>query len=120
MIGLIALIWERWLIIAVQLECLVKCIKVLCLWHCYFEQDIIHRDLKPANIIRKKSGQCIIVDFGLSKDTKTTLGTVSHDGDFKGTPAYSAPEVQLGPKSVEKATDVFALGVIFYEVIIIV
>ena len=115
MIGLIALVWERWLIIAVQLECPIK---VLCLWRCYFEQDIIHRDLKPANIIRKKSGQCIIVDFGLSKDTKIALGTVSHSGEFKGTPAYSAPEVACGPEFVEKATDVFALGVIFYEVTI--
>jgi len=72
--------------------------------------------LKPANIIRKKNGQCIIVDFGLSKDTQSGLGTASHVGAFKGTPAYSAPEVSLGAENVEKATDVFALGVIFYEV----
>ena len=80
------------------------------------EQDIIHRDLKPANIIRKKDGRCIIVDFGLSKDTTSALGTATSSGAFKGTPAYSAPEVSLGSQEVTKATDVFALGVIFYEV----
>ena len=37
-------------------------------------------------------------------------------GAFKGTPAYSAPEVSLGSQNVTKATDVYALGVIFYEV----
>ena len=83
---------------------------------CCFEQNIIHRDLKPANIIRKKNGDCVIVDFGLSKDTVDALGTASATGVFKGTKAYSAPEVCCGTANIVKATDVFALGVIFYEV----
>ena len=58
----------------------------------------------------------VIVDFGSSKDTTSALGTATCSGAFKGTFAYSAPEVYLGSREVTKATDVFALGVIFYEV----
>jgi len=89
-------------------------ISVFCL--CCVGQNIIHRDLKPANIIRKKDGRCVIVDFGLSKDTVNLLGSVSHVGILKGTPVYSAPEALLGTEHIVKATDVFALGVILYEV----
>jgi len=78
--------------------------------------QVVHRDLKPANLMRKKNGLCIIVDFGLSKNTTNAMGTASMTGAFKGTPAYSAPEVSLGSEHVTLSTDVFAMGVIFYEV----
>ena len=58
----------------------------------------------------------MIIDFGLSKDASNALGTASVVGAFKGTLAYSAPEVAVGSQNVTKATDVYALGVIVYEV----
>jgi serine/threonine protein kinase len=79
----------------------------------------LHRDLKPANIMRKMDGMCIIVDFGLSKNTRSggTVGPQSAVGSFKGTPIYSAPEVSKGSENAMPASDVFSLGVIFYEAV---
>jgi serine/threonine protein kinase len=82
---------------------------------------IVHRDLKPANIVRKrKNGQCIIVDFGLSKDQNVNMGTMTNAGQFKGTRVYAAPELTFGPPGgggevVTPALDVFSMGVILYE-----
>ena len=76
---------------------------------------IIHRDLKPANIMRKKNGHCVIVDFGLSENTTSDVGTVSTAGQFKGTKLYGAPELLAGAQHATFGSDIFSLGIIFYE-----
>jgi len=78
------------------------------------DESIVHRDLKPANIMRRRNGWCVIVDFGLSKDSKVVLGTQSTAGGFKGTKAYSAPEL-LKNNEATPAIDVFSIGVMLYE-----
>jgi serine/threonine protein kinase len=63
-------------------------------------------------------GQCIIVDFGLSKNTRSSVGTETASQALKpGTPIYSAPEVTAGSEDATPASDVFSLGVIFYEAV---
>eukprot|EP00961_Rhodomonas_salina_P246294 3328005-Rhodomonas_salina.3 len=80
-------------------------------------ENILHRDLKGANIIRKKSGQIVIVDFGLSKDTTSTMAaTASMMGGPMGTPAYCSPEAEA-PASQTPASDVFTMGIILYEIL---
>jgi len=75
-------------------------------------------DLKPANIMRTNNGYCIIVDFGFSKATSgPAVGSVSVSGSFKGSPAYSPPEGSKGTEFMVLASDVYSMGIIFYEAV---
>lgn len=80
------------------------------------ERDVLHRDIKPSNILLDESGKPMLTDFGIAK----LLGDVDEvaltsSGIGVGTPQYMAPEQWQG-KAV-KATDVYALGIVFYELI---
>jgi WD40 repeat protein len=78
-------------------------------------QAVVHRDLKPANILLANDGQPKITDFGLAK--RTDAATATATGAGMGTPTYMAPEQADGAKGVGPAADVYALGVILYEMI---
>ncbi len=76
-------------------------------------QGVVHRDIKPSNIMLS-GGRVKVMDFGVArqaKDAATRLGT----GTAAGTPPYMAPEQERG--EVRKESDVFALGVCFYELL---
>ncbi len=77
------------------------------------EYKIIHRDLKPENILVTSSGKLKIADFGLSLNA--TAQTKTAEGALLGTPLYMSPE-QVNNKKLTPASDIFALGVIFYTV----
>jgi eukaryotic-like serine/threonine-protein kinase len=74
---------------------------------------IVHRDLKPENILVQAPGRVYVADFGLAHVSESSL---TNTGQFLGTPAYMAPEQVLGQET-SAATDVWALGQIFYEVL---
>jgi zinc protease len=74
-------------------------------------QGIIHRDLKPENVMLDKSGNVKVMDFGIAR--LLDAGATS-TGGVMGTPAYMAPE-QAESKAVDARTDVYALGLILYE-----
>ncbi len=83
------------------------------LWHAH-QNQIIHRDIKPANIMLTKGGGVKITDFGLAY-TQEALG-ITDPGTFVGTPAYLAPE-QIKGQSADAQSDIYALGVMFYELL---
>ena len=83
-------------------------------------RGIIHRDIKPSNIMMTKDGNPILMDFGIAKEEindPNKQGKLTTQGAFLGTPYYMAPEQFSGPEMVTKASDVYALGVTFYQMI---
>jgi serine/threonine protein kinase/class 3 adenylate cyclase len=76
-------------------------------------QGIVHRDLKPANIMVDRSGTVKIMDFGVARLIQNT-GPMT--GTIVGTPAYMAPE-QAELKPIGPCTDIYALGLVLYEMI---
>ncbi|WP_315817380.1 protein kinase domain-containing protein [Paraflavitalea speifideaquila] len=77
-------------------------------------KGIIHRDLKPENII--VHGETIkILDYGISKVIDYTALTST--GNFLGSPLYSSPEQITDSKHIDKRSDLYTLGVIFYQML---
>lgn len=80
------------------------------------QQGIIHRDVKPANILITQSGAPILSDFGIARILESQESTqLTATGIGIGTPDYMAPEQWLGTSDAR--TDIYALGVVFYEMI---
>jgi serine/threonine-protein kinase len=75
------------------------------------EHGVIHRDLKPANVMIDGRGKVRITDFGLAG----AAGSFTGEESGAGTPAYMAPE-QLAGKDASVETDIYALGLVLYEV----
>ncbi len=74
---------------------------------------IVHRDLKPANVMLLPDGLVKVLDFGLAKARE---GSISATGSMLGTAAYMAPE-QIRSDPVDGRTDLWALGVVLYEMV---
>ncbi len=77
-------------------------------------KGIVHRDLKPANIMVLPGEKVKLVDFGLASSMGG--GEMSMTGGTSGTPAYMAPEILRGYPA-DQRSDLFAMGVIFYEML---
>src|SRR5688572_5863270 len=82
--------------------------------------DVIHRDLKPENIMARRRGderwQVKVIDFGIAKVKYSLIASSTVTGQVAGTACYMAPE-QLDGKKVSPASDVYALGIIAYEMV---
>lgn len=78
-------------------------------------RGIVHRDLKPSNILVTTDHQIKILDFGIALAIDTP-GAVEKRV-YRGTPAYSAPEQISSPEQISPATDVFALGILLYQLL---
>jgi hypothetical protein len=82
--------------------------------HAAHSRGIVHRDLKPENVLRDESGRIKIVDFGLARPVAPSTRGLTAAGAFLGTPGYMAPE-QLRGQAVDARADVFAFGVMAFE-----
>jgi serine/threonine-protein kinase len=83
------------------------------------ENGIIHRDLKPGNLLLADDGTIKIADFGVAKLTDKSTG-VTQIQQWFGTPEYMAPEqtaTEEAANAISPATDVYALGVLLYEML---
>ncbi len=85
------------------------------------EKGVIHRDLKPGNILVEASGQPKVLDFGVARATDADLATTTartEAGQLLGTLAYMSPElVAADPAAIDQRSDVYALGVLLYELL---
>lgn len=79
------------------------------------DQGVIHRDIKPSNVLIDPQGNAFLTDFGIAK---IVAGTANYTGTGAviGTPAYMAPEQGLG-KPLDARCDIYALGVMLYEMV---
>ena len=94
------------------------------------DQGIVHRDIKPENILLDRQGRVKVADFGLAKlvgsanENESVAGGAATDssdltevGKVMGTPHYMAPEQVDHPGQVDHRADIYALGVVFYQML---
>ena len=75
---------------------------------------VVHRDLKPQNIMIQKDGHVLVMDFGIAQSAQMRGATLT--GSLTGTPDYMSPE-QARTEEVDARSDIFSLGLIFYELL---
>src|SRR5579864_381610 len=76
-------------------------------------EGVVHRDLKPQNMMINEAGELILMDFGIARSVIED-GGLTNTGALMGTPTYMSPEQARGEK-VDARSDVYALGIIFFE-----
>jgi serine/threonine protein kinase len=93
------------------------------------DQGVVHRDIKPENILLDRRGRVKVADFGLAKllsangesgwaaPTGAGAPGLTEAGKVMGTPQYMAPEQAEGAAEVDHRTDIYALGVVFYQML---
>jgi serine/threonine protein kinase len=92
------------------------------------DQGIVHRDIKPENILLDRQGRVKVADFGLAKLVGTLdepqakgataeTAALTQAGKTMGTPSYMAPEQVGDPGAVDHRADIYALGVVFYQML---
>lgn len=80
------------------------------------EHGVVHRDLKPSNLMVNDEGRIKLTDFGIAKDLDATALTAT--GRTLGTAAYMAPEQIRGTPAVSHKTDLYALGILLYQLLV--
>jgi serine/threonine protein kinase/tetratricopeptide (TPR) repeat protein len=78
-------------------------------------QGVIHRDIKPSNMMTDQNGWVYLTDFGLARGG--TTGGLTMAGTVMGTPEYMSPEQAQGLATIGPPTDIYALGVVLYELL---
>ncbi|HUS94040.1 MAG TPA: protein kinase [Patescibacteria group bacterium] len=79
------------------------------------QKGVVHRDLKPSNIMFDDYGDAFLADFGIARLTESAI-TLTGDSVI-GTPAYMSPEQIHGDKEIDGRSDIYALGVICFEML---
>jgi serine/threonine protein kinase len=97
-----------------KLNVIVQVLKGLDYAH---KNGIIHRDIKPANILIDSEDNALVADFGISHILAPQTNQLTETGAVVGTFAYMSPEQKEDSSSVDHRTDIYAVGVMLYEVL---
>ena len=79
-------------------------------------RGIIHRDLKPSNVLFDQYGESYLADFGIAH-VSSSEQNLTESGSIVGTPTYMSPEQVYGDKTIDGRSDIYALGVILFQML---
>lgn len=80
-------------------------------------KDIVHRDIKPGNILISRRGEIKLADFGIASEMAGEADGITQTGVALGTPAYMPPEQFEDSANVDNRADIYALGIMLYEMV---
>ena len=86
---------------------------------CVHNKNVLHRDIKPSNIIVQNTGHCFLIDFSIGANFEFEDGEtrLTKTGNALGTYDYVSPEQAQNSKDVDKRTDIYSIGVLFFEML---
>ncbi len=103
---------RRFLSTELSLAIFIKACRALAYAH---ERGVVHRDIKPGNILISKKGEVKLADFGIASSGDEDDGGLTREGMTLGTPSYMPPEQIENAKNVDKRADIYAMGIMLYE-----
>jgi serine/threonine-protein kinase len=98
-----------------KLEMVVEVCKALDYAH---KNGVIHRDIKPANILIDRQGNARVADFGIAQIVSAPEGEMTALDIVMGTLSYMSPEQKVSSTNVDQTTDIYAVGIILYEILV--
>ena len=98
-----------------KLEMIVEVCKALDYAH---KNGVIHRDIKPTNILIDRQGNALVADFGIAQIIGTPEGEMTASDVIMGTLSYMSPEQKVSSTNVDQTTDIYAMGIILYEILV--
>ncbi|RME30228.1 MAG: serine/threonine protein kinase [Candidatus Zixiibacteriota bacterium] len=98
-----------------KLEMVAQACKALDYAH---KNGVIHRDIKPANILIDRQGNPRVADFGIAQIVGTPETEMTSSDVIMGTLSYMSPEQKVSSTNVDQTTDIYAMGVIIYEILV--
>ncbi len=81
------------------------------------KNGVIHRDIKPANVLIDRQGNALVADFGIAQIVGTPEAEMTASDVIMGTLSYMSPEQKVSSTNVDQTTDIYAVGVILYEIL---